>query len=68
MITDNSNVIPCFQFSQSDTLLNLLGGGDLVPEQPNPAPAPPQPSTVGGDLLDLLGGLDLGPTNAGIEV
>ena len=51
---------------QSDTLLDLLGGG---PTQPEPAPAPVQPpapaSSSGGELLDLLGGLDLGSTNAG---
>lgn len=50
----------------SDTLLDLLGGG---PTQPEPAPAPVQPpapaSSSGGELLDLLGGLDLGSTNAG---
>ncbi|KAL9975141.1 hypothetical protein ACROYT_G012263 [Oculina patagonica] len=49
----------------SDTLLDLLGGGP----QPEPTPAPVQPpapaSSSGGDLLDLLGDLDLGSTNAG---
>lgn len=46
--------------------MDLLGGG---PTQPEPTPAPVQPpapaSSSGGDLLDLLGGLDLGSTNAG---
>ena len=51
---------------QSETLLDLLGGG---PAQPEPTPAPVQPpapaASSGGDLLDLLGDLDLGSTNAG---
>lgn len=49
----------------SDTLLDLLGGGS-APE-PTPAPAqPPAPAaSSGGELLDLLGDLDLGSTNAG---
>jgi len=50
---------------QSETLLDLLGGGPT----PEPAPAPVQPpapaASSGGDLLDLLGDLDLGSTNAG---
>ncbi|XP_020609742.1 AP-1 complex subunit gamma-1-like [Orbicella faveolata] len=49
----------------SETLLDLLGGGPT----PEPAPAPVQPpapaASSGGDLLDLLGDLDLGSTNAG---
>lgn len=49
----------------SDTLLDLLGGGPA----PEPTPAPVQPpapaASSGGELLDLLGGLDLGSTNAG---
>ena len=57
------NCIPFF--FQSETLLDLLGGGPtpeptLAPVQP-PAPA----ASSGGDLLDLLGDLDLGSTNAG---
>ena len=56
-----------FSFNyQSETLLDLLGGGPT----PEPTPAPVQPpapaASSGGDLLDLLGDLDLGSTNAGL--
>ena len=58
------NCIP-FNF-QSETLLDLLGGGPT----PEPTPAPVQPpapaASSGGDLLDLLGDLDLGSTSAGL--
>ena len=49
---------------QSDTLLDLLGGGEIINSQPEPqaAPAVKPPASSGGELLDLLGGLDLGPT------
>lgn len=55
-----------FVIFQSDTLLDLLGGGSA----PEPTPAPVQPpapaASSGGELLDLLGDLDLGSTNAGL--
>ena len=53
-------------FLQSETLLDLLGGSP----EPEPTPAPVQPpapaASSGGELLDLLGDLDLGSTNAGL--
>uniref|UniRef100_A0A669CBG4 AP-1 complex subunit gamma n=1 Tax=Oreochromis niloticus TaxID=8128 RepID=A0A669CBG4_ORENI len=56
---------PLCGVSQVCDLLDLLGGSEQ-PLQPSPAlgsTAPPMPvstaNTVGGDLLDLLGGLDL---------
>ena len=59
--------LPCSRQS-GDSLLDLLGGGDVVqPTQPEPTPtpAPAKPASAGGELLDLLGGLDMGPTGPG---
>ena len=47
-------------------MLDLLGGGGIIQtSQPEPTPLPAQPTSSGGELLDLLGGLDLGPTSTG---
>ena len=50
---------------QSETLLDLLGGGPTPEQTPAPVQPPAPAASSGGDLLDLLGDLDLGSTNAG---
>ena len=63
-----------FLFSQSTTLLDLLGdtspdatqvAQNQVPTNPVSMPQPAPPATNGGDLLDLLGDLNMNTTNAG---
>lgn len=63
---------PLCGVSQVCDLLDLLGGSEQ-PLQPSPAlgsAAPPipvsTPNTVGGDLLDLLGGLEPTPITPGL--
>lgn len=63
---------PLCGVSQVCDLLDLLGGSEQ-PLQPSPAlgsTAPPipvsTPNTVGGDLLDLLGGLEPTPITPGL--
>lgn len=63
---------PLCGVSQVCDLLDLLGGSEQ-PLQPSPAlgsTAPPMPvstaNTVGGDLLDLLGGLEPTPITPGL--
>ncbi|KAL0272211.1 UNVERIFIED_CONTAM: hypothetical protein PYX00_005275 [Menopon gallinae] len=55
---------PVMQNQESNTLLDLLGGGDSdVIEPYNPEPAKTQISN-NQDLLDLLGGLDVSNSNS----
>ncbi|XP_040185500.1 AP-1 complex subunit gamma-1 isoform X1 [Rana temporaria] len=58
-IIDTKPIPPTQQpVSQANDLLDLLGGNDIqlvIPTAP-----PPKQSTVGGELLDLLGDLNLG--------
>ncbi|XP_068691732.1 AP-1 complex subunit gamma-1-like isoform X1 [Montipora foliosa] len=49
----------------SETLLDLLGGGPVAEPMPAPVQPPAPAASPGGELLDLLGDLDLGSTNAG---
>lgn len=57
-------IFPSFSLVKVCDLLDLLGGSG-EPPQPSPALSTtalgPVSSTAGGDLLDLLGGLDVTP-------
>ncbi|XP_032239226.2 AP-1 complex subunit gamma-1 isoform X2 [Nematostella vectensis] len=51
------------QKQESDTLLDLLGGGDIIPVNQETTAVVTKPAvSSGGELLDLLGGLDFGPS------
>ena len=63
---ENPLLILCIPFPlQSETLLDLLGGGPVAEPTPAPVQTPAPAASPGGGLLDLLGDLDLGSTNGG---
>ena len=65
MCVPSDNVSLIVSMLQSETLLDLLGGGPVAEPMPAPVQPPAPAASPGGELLDLLGDLDLGSTNAG---
>lgn len=53
----NNNELRCCYLVQANDLLDLLGGNDITPVIPT-APTS-KPSSAGGELLDLLGDINL---------